>query len=129
MNRALIFTLAALITAMVLLVLTALWPSRVYAQEYPSDLRAGDDAITLRPSSEGHAAELFYQNSHPPGTSFGRFYVQLGDVKLEVHLVPGVQDYERVVITPLDHNVIALPDRADVMDGEAFIFQLVRPMF
>lgn len=125
----LIAALAGLIVLFLLTVITTLWPTRVYADEYPAFLFAGDDTVEIRASSEGHVAEIEYKNSTPPGTSFGRKVVQHGDLIVEVFIGSGVEGSERIRITPMGVDLIAVPEVIDVPDGQGVVVQLMRAMF
>ena len=67
----------------------------------------GGDIVELRPSSEGHVAEVYYRNSVVQNS--------MGD--------------ETLIVVPMDNQLIAVPDRIDVSDGEETVVQIMRPMF
>jgi len=87
----------------------------------------GGDIVELRPSSEGHVAEVYYKNSVVQNSMGGVFVLELEELRVQVQLVVGGD--ETLIVVPLDNQLIAVPDRIDVSDGEETVVQIMRPMF
>jgi hypothetical protein len=91
-------------------------------------VQSGGDTIELRPSSEGHVAEVHYRNSVVQNSLSGIYTMELGDVRVQVHVIVTGGD-EILIVRPKDETLIAVPDRIDVADGEETVVQIMRPMF
>ena len=57
----------------------------------------------------------------------GVFVLELEDIRVQVQLIVGGD--ETLIVVPLDPELIAVPDRIDVSDGEETVVQIMRPMF
>jgi len=88
---------------------------------------SGGDVLELRPSSEGHVAEVYYKNSVVQNSMGGVFVLELEDIRVQVQLIVGGD--ETLIVVPMDNQLIAVPDRIDVSDGEEAVVQIMRPMF
>ena len=89
---------------------------------------SGGDVLELRPSSEGHVAEVYYKNSVVQNSMGGVFVLEMGELRVQVQVVVSVAD-ETLIVVPMDPELIAVPDRIDVSDGEETVVQIMRPMF
>ena len=87
----------------------------------------GGDIITLRESSEGHVAELYYSNAGEQSSNGGVDVVEWNGVRVGFRVE--VKGDETIRVFPEDETMIAVPDRADVPDGEGIVIQIMLPMF
>jgi hypothetical protein len=102
------------------------------AQDWPTYTPRDPDDLVIRESSEGHFAEIAYDNSHAMSSQEGDFPLEWQGETIIVSIKLGGQDIggaEIVRVTPPD-TLIAVPDYAEVLDGaEPFIFQIMQAMF
>lgn len=87
----------------------------------------GGDIVELRPSSEGHVAEVYYKNSVVQNSMGGVFVLELDGLRVQVQLIVGGE--ETLLVVPLDPELIAVPDRIEVSDGKETVVQIMLPMF
>jgi hypothetical protein len=92
---------------------------------------AGGDIIELRPSSEGHAAEVFYSNEAGMSSNPGIHVLELDEVRVQVRIAFAPNsDAELFCVTVLDDYHVAFPaDCVAVEDGQEAVTQVMRPMF
>lgn len=89
---------------------------------------AGGDTIELRPSSEGHVAEVYYRNSPVQNSLSVIKSMELDGAEVMVRvIVTGAG--EILIVRPKDVTLVAVPDRVDVPDGGEVVVQIMRPMF
>ena len=89
---------------------------------------AGGDTIELRPSSEGHVAEVHYRNSVVQNSQSVMHHMNLDGIEVVVRVIVGTDD-ETLMVWPKDPELIAVPDQIDVPDGGEVVVQIMRPMF
>ena len=92
---------------------------------------AGGDIIELRPSSEGHAAEVFYSNEAGMSSNPAIHVLELGQVRVHVQIsfAPN-SDAELFCVTVLDEMHVAYPaDCQTVEDGQEAVTQIMVPVF
>ena len=90
-----------------------------------------NDALTVRDSSEGHAAEVYYSNSADMDSSPADRVETHNDIVLRLRIELGVDERgrERITVEPQSPGLIAHPPFADVLDGESVVIQVMRAMF
>ena len=88
---------------------------------------SGGDIIELRPSSEGHVAEVYYKNSPDQNSRGGVYRLELDGVEVSVQVI--VSGDETLIVHPYDPTMIAVPDWIDVPDGMEVVVQIMLPMF
>ena len=102
------------------------------AQDYVAGYTPADpDDLDIRASSEGHFAEIHYDNAASLTSQSGTHVLMWEGEAFTVDITVGgheVNGAEILRVTPPDH-LIAVPDYAEVPDGDVFIVQIMRPMF
>lgn len=93
--------------------------------------RQGGDIIEIRKSSEGHKAEVYYSNTRVQNSGGGQVFLDYGDVvvHIKVEVNAGLDGAERVTVSPVNPGLIAVPETADVKDGDGIVIQIMLPMF
>lgn len=91
-------------------------------------VQAGGDVIELR-ASERNFAEVFYSNSPAQTSKVGVYELEYDGVTITVIIQFGTGNTERVIVRPQDTNYVAIPEMADVEDGESVVIQIMQPMF
>lgn len=71
--------------------------------------------------------EVYYYNHAGKVSEQGTFRLDMDGVSVSVRIIVGAD--ETIIVTPLDDEVIAVPERADVKDGEAVTITIMPPMF
>lgn len=91
---------------------------------------AGGDTLEMRDSTEGHAAELLYINSAGQSSGMGVYHLSHNGIQIAVRMdfEPG-STRERIKVTVLDGQHVAIPEEIAVADGEETVIQIYRPMF
>ena len=92
---------------------------------------AGGDLIEIRPSSEGHAAEVFYSNEARMSSTPGIHILELDDVRVQVRIAFAPNsDAELFCVAVLDDYHVAYPaDCQTVEDGQEAVAQIMVPVF
>lgn len=88
---------------------------------------SGGDLIELRPSSEGHVAEVYYRNNAGQDSMGGVYRLELDGVEVDVQVI--VSGDETLLVRPYDPTLIAVPEQVDVPDGMEVVVQIMLPMF
>lgn len=89
------------------------------------------DDLDIRASQEGHFAEIVYDNAAAMTSRSGTHVLTWEGEDFVVNIQLGGQAVghaEIITVTPPDH-LIAVPDYAEVPDGDVFTIQIMQPMF
>lgn len=92
---------------------------------------ADPDDLEIRASQDGHFAEIVYDNAAALTSQSGTHVLIWEGEEFTVSIEVGGQDVngaEILRVTPPPH-LIAVPEYAEVPDGEVFVVQILRPMF
>lgn len=104
----------------------------VMAQDYWTLIGTNDpDDLEIRASSEGHFAEVVYDNAASLSSQSGRHVLIWRGEEIVVEIEVGgeeVNGAEIIRVTPPEH-LLAVPDYAEVPDGEVFTIQIMQAMF
>lgn len=87
---------------------------------------AHSDTLEVRDSSEGHAAEVFYENSYSLNSKNQRLVETHNGVEVRITIEMRGSGPETITVEPLDPNYIAVPWTEDLHDGSSVVIQIMR---
>lgn len=90
---------------------------------------AGGDTLELRDSTEGHVAELFYENTGGQRSAPGIYVLEHNGLTIRVWLSLEGTGEERIVVEDADGQHVAFPPEIAIPDGTNTTVQIMRPMY
>lgn len=90
---------------------------------------AGGDELTLRDSTEGHAAELYYNNTGGQRSAPGVYILSHNGIEIRVWLRLEGNGDERITCEDTQRLLVCYPAEIAIPDGSDTVLQIMEPMF